>query len=110
VLVIPSGFGDLVDYFGFAAWLFYGLAAIGLMALRRQAPNLPRPYRVRPYPLLPLLFLGVSGFLVLNLLFAAPINSLLALGFMGLGLVVYFLFFRPGAGDSEPLSAEPPTV
>lgn len=109
-LVIPGGFGDLVDYFGFAAWLFYALAAISLMILRHQAPDLPRPYKVWPYPFLPIVFLCVSSFLVINLLFAAPVNSLLALGFMGIGLIVYFLFFRSGEPVATATTAKPPVL
>ncbi|WP_287128863.1 amino acid permease [Candidatus Cyanaurora vandensis] len=93
-LVIPGNFGTLVDYFGFAAWAFYGLAAIALMRLRQVAPDLPRPYQVWPYPLIPLVFLGVSGFLVVNLLLESPLQSGLALGFMLLALPVYWLFFN----------------
>ncbi|MBW4698969.1 MAG: amino acid permease [Aphanocapsa lilacina HA4352-LM1] len=93
MLVLPGDFGTLVDYFGFAAWMFYALAVVGLMILRAQAPDLPRPYKVRPYPLVPLVFLAASGFLIVNSLFTTP-QSWFALGFMGLGLGVYFLFFR----------------
>lgn len=97
VLVIPGNFGTLVDYFGFAAWAFYGLAAIAIIRLRQLEPDLPRPYRVWPYPLVPLLFLGVAGFLTVNLLLEAPMQSFAALGFMLLALPVYFLFFKNAA-------------
>jgi len=107
VLVLPGDFGTLVDYFGFAAWLFYGLAVIGLFVLRRQAPDLPRPYRVWGYPVLPLAFLGVAGFLVVNSLLASPQPSLYALAFMGVGLLVYYLFYRPGSGKSQPTADLP---
>ncbi|AGY60144.1 amino acid permease [Gloeobacter kilaueensis] len=93
LLVLPGDFGTLVDYFGFAAWLFYALTVIGLIVLRVQAPDLPRPYRVRPYPLIPILFLLVASFLIVNALSTTP-QAWFALGFMGIGLVVYFLFFR----------------
>lgn len=94
LLVLPGNFDTLVDYFGFAVWIFYGLTAIGLMVLRREEPDLPRPYRVQPYPLVPLVFIAVAGFLVINSLFTAPVQCLLALGFMLLGLPVYLLFFN----------------
>ncbi len=94
ILIIPGNFGTLVDYFGFAAWLIYGLAAIALMILRRQAPDLPRPYKVWPYPLIPVIFLTVSAFLVINLLLESPLQSFVALGFSLLALPVYYLFFR----------------
>ncbi len=94
LLALPTDFGSLVDYFGFAAWIFYALAAIAVIQLRQQAPDLPRPYRVWPYPLVPLVFLVVALFLVCNSLLAAPAQSLYALGFILLGLPVYYKFFR----------------
>lgn len=97
VLVIRGNFGDLIDYFGFAAWLFYGLAAIGLIVLRSQAPDLPRPYKVWGYPVVPIAFIAIAAFLVGNSIYTAPLPSLGASIFMAAGLAIYYLFFRPPA-------------
>jgi amino acid transporter len=93
VLVTKGNFDALVDYFGFAAWLFYGLAAIGLIVLRSQAPDLPRPYKVWGYPVIPIAFIAIAAFLVGNSIYTAPIPSLGAVGFMALGFFVYYAFF-----------------
>ncbi len=94
VLVIPGDFETLVDYFGFAAWVFYFMAAVALMILRKQAPELPRPYKVWPYPLVPLVFMAVAGFLVINALINSFIPSAAALGFILLGWPVYALVVK----------------
>jgi ethanolamine permease len=42
------------------ALIWYVLAVVCLFILRRRAPDLPRPYRVPLYPLVPALVLGMS--------------------------------------------------
>jgi len=36
----------LFSYVIFAAWIFYGLAVLGVVVLRQKAPDLPRPYKM----------------------------------------------------------------
>jgi hypothetical protein len=59
--------------------------------------DLPRPYRVWGYPLTPLIFLAIEGWMIWNLLTNPSTRgpSLLGLGTALLGLVVYF--FSPKA-------------
>lgn len=48
LMLIPdaSSFSSLVDFFSFAAWLFYGATFAALLWLRRSQANVPRPYKV----------------------------------------------------------------
>jgi len=48
IMLIPdaSSFSSLVDFFSFAAWLFYGGTFASLLWLRYKKPNLNRPYKV----------------------------------------------------------------
>ena len=47
-MLIPeaSNFMTLVDFFSFAAWLFYGGTFAALLWLRYKQPNINRPYKV----------------------------------------------------------------
>ena len=47
-MLIPdaSSFYTLVDFFSFAAWVFYGLTFASLLWLRYKKPDLRRPYKV----------------------------------------------------------------
>jgi L-type amino acid transporter 9 len=45
-MVIPSDVGSLIDFFSFAAWLFYGLAVFCVVILRFTKPNAERPIKV----------------------------------------------------------------
>ena len=48
LMLIPeaSSFTTLVDFFSFAAWLFYGATFAALLWLRRTQANVARPYKV----------------------------------------------------------------
>lgn len=46
VVIITSDLINLIKYSGLAIWFLRGLHMIGLLKLRYQEPNLPRPYKV----------------------------------------------------------------
>jgi amino acid transporter len=65
LLVFSRSFEALTGTFVIAIWPFYALCVAGLFRLRRQRPDLARPYRVPGYPVVPALFLiAAGGFLV----------------------------------------------
>src|SRR5574337_138643 len=51
-----SGFTAMVEYTAPVFWFFFLLAGASLFALRRQAPDRPRPFSVPLYPATPLAF------------------------------------------------------
>ncbi|MBN2581271.1 MAG: amino acid permease [Pirellulales bacterium] len=59
-----QGFLSLVYFTTPVCWTFFCLVTLGLMVLRFKQPAVLPPYRVPLYPLPPLLFAGVSLFLV----------------------------------------------
>jgi len=81
----------LIEFASFLIWFFYGSAIVSLLVLRKTKPNLHRPYKV---PLiLPIFTLLVAGFLVLMPIISSPsLKYLFALGFIGLGVLVYIPF------------------
>jgi APA family basic amino acid/polyamine antiporter len=64
-----------------------------VFVLRRKRPDAERPYRTFGYPVVPLLFVLVALWLVLNTLTRRPVESLAGLLLIGLGWPVH-LFFR----------------
>jgi len=62
--------------------------------LRRTRPQLARPYRVFGYPLVPLIFLAASIFMVGNALFADPRDSGLTFLIIAAGVPAYWLWQR----------------
>ena len=68
LFVFSGSFDILADMFVFLSWIFYGLTGVGLFILRRRMPDIPRPYRVKGYPVLPAIFvLFTAVYLVITL-------------------------------------------
>jgi basic amino acid/polyamine antiporter, APA family len=70
--VLANDFAQLADKFILGIWPFYALAVAGVFVLRRRRPDMPRPYRVWGYPLVPLLFIGAAVGLIVNALLTQP--------------------------------------
>ena len=92
VLLVSGTYETLIAYAMVAFWTFYGLMVLGVMLLRRQQPDLPRPYKMWGYPVTPLLFLAVTVLFLGNTAINRPGPSLAALGLIATGVPVYFLW------------------
>lgn len=86
----------------FVEWIFHGLVAWGLLRIRRNRPELPRPYQSPLYPLFPLAYLVLAGIVVGgNLWQAAPSQTGTGLGVLALGAAVFALWRRPAGGAPQ---------
>jgi APA family basic amino acid/polyamine antiporter len=92
-LVLSGSYEALFNYALFASFIFHGITAIALFTLRRQQPQTPRPYRVFGYPYVPAVFLVAMIGLVLNTLRERPLESLLGVGIVAIGVPLFF--WRP---------------
>jgi APA family basic amino acid/polyamine antiporter len=84
--------------------LFHAATGYAVFVLRRSRPDAPRPYRVWGYPWVPWLFILTSVALVLNTLVEKPVESLIGLGLVLLGVPAYAWWRRRPA----PLGAQAP--
>jgi APA family basic amino acid/polyamine antiporter len=91
LLLRTQSFEQVVIYIQFSLLLCSLLTVVGLIVLRMKSPGLERPYRVRAYPLPPLLFAGVTTWMMIYLLRSHPTESLFGLGTMIAGLILYFI-------------------
>jgi basic amino acid/polyamine antiporter, APA family len=94
VYVLANDFAQLADKFILGIWPFYALAVAAVFILRRTRPRLARPYRVFGYPLVPLIFLAASIFMVGNALFADPRDTGLTFLIIAAGVPAYWLWRR----------------
>jgi len=90
LLLLTRSFEMVVIYIQFSLLLCSFLTVAGVMVLRRSKPNLPRPYRVRAYPLPPILFCAITLWMMIYLLHAHPLESLCGLATLLVGLGLYF--------------------
>ncbi|KAL6261635.1 hypothetical protein P5V15_006723 [Pogonomyrmex californicus] len=81
----------LIEFASFLMWVFYGLAMVSLIIMRRTKADAPRPYTV---PIvIPWIVLAVSIFLaVLPIVYEPSLKYLFALAFILFGIVVYHIF------------------
>jgi basic amino acid/polyamine antiporter, APA family len=101
VLTLTGTFDTLTDYAMFAAWIFYGLATASVFIFRKRLPNTERPYRTWGYPVVPVVFIAVTIWLILNTVWTAPQQSLIGLAWILLGLPLYWYWQRKGAAAKE---------
>jgi APA family basic amino acid/polyamine antiporter len=94
VLASIGTFEQLYTGVIFTGWIFYAAAALAVVVLRRKRPQLPRPYRVWAYPLLPLAFAAAALVIIINELARSPRESGIGLGLVLLGIPVYFIWMR----------------
>jgi len=91
LVLFIGGFSQLFTYVIFGGWIFYALAVVSVVVLRKKAPDMPRPFRVSGYPVVPLLFGAAALALVVSTLVATPRESGIGLAFIALGIPVYYL-------------------
>jgi APA family basic amino acid/polyamine antiporter len=97
VYVLQNDFAQLAGKFILGIWPFYALTVAAVFVLRRQRPELPRPYRVWGYPIVPAVFLLASAGMVANALITDPANTGVTLLIISVGLPVYWLRRRVAA-------------
>ena len=92
------GYGNvytqLLEYIVPADLLLYVLMVAAVIVLRRRAPALERPYRTWGYPVVPLIYITLALFLVVDLLWLAPSTSGAGYLIVLAGIPVYFAWRR----------------
>jgi basic amino acid/polyamine antiporter, APA family len=106
-LLAASGtFDQLTNMAVLSYAIFWAPVVLSVIVLRRKMPNAPRPYRVRGYPYVPLLFALVMCLIVVNAFITSPIESSATLALILLGLPIYPLFHGKSTRAKAPAAAE----
>jgi APA family basic amino acid/polyamine antiporter len=95
ILTFTGTFDQLFTYVIFAGWIFYALGAAGIFILRKKYPNPNRPYRTPGYPIVPILFVVVATWFVVNTLVEQTADSMVGLVLLAAG-VPFYLYWRRG--------------
>jgi basic amino acid/polyamine antiporter, APA family len=101
ILALSGSFDTLTDYVIFGSWIFYALIGSSIFVYRRKHPDAPRPYRAWGYPVVPIVFLAVSGWLLYRTLVDSPKQSFIGIGLILLGLPVYYYLNNRGGKSAE---------
>ena len=97
-----QGFKSMVEYTAPVFWLFLLLTGIALMVLRRVEPDRPRPFRVPAYPLLPLIFIATSAYMLYASLAYTGMGALLGAVVLVSGIPLLAISRRRAAPPLRP--------
>jgi len=104
VMMLTRSFEAVLDFIQFSLLFCSFFTVLGVIKLRITSPDLPRPYRTWGYPVTPLVFLLVTGFMMYYLLTERPLQALLGMLIMMSGLLIYAIFHRradPGTATAS---------
>ncbi len=90
LLLLTQSFEAVLDFIQFSLTFCSFFAVLGVIKMRITHPNLARPYRAWGYPVTPLIFLGVTFFIMYYLVVNRPLQSLAGFAMMSAGLVIYY--------------------
>lgn len=79
-LLSRKGFETIVEYTAPVFWFFFLLVGIAFFVLRRNEPNVERPFRVPLYPLTPFLFCLTCAYLLYSSVAYTGLGALVGVG------------------------------
>ncbi len=113
ILTWSGTYGQLLDYVVFGDWIFFGLIAATLFVYRRRDRRAGAAgragFRVPGYPAVPALFIAVAACVVASSVRSNPMNALLGLGLILLGVPVFWLWYirsTPRNASARAVSGE----
>jgi basic amino acid/polyamine antiporter, APA family len=93
-LFAARGFEDVSGWFVTTSWLFYGLVTAAIFVVRRREGTPSAGYRTPLYPLMPILFIGVTALLIVSDLSASGWRAWAGVAIAATGIPVYFAWKR----------------
>ena len=101
LLLFWKTFHDLISYVTFMDIIFMALAGISVFVFRKKLPNQDRLYKVIGYPVVPLIFVGISVAFVINTLIKLPLQAGAGLLVLAIGSGIYFIFKRANSKNAH---------
>ncbi|CAH2245985.1 b(0,+)-type amino acid transporter 1-like [Pelobates cultripes] len=88
IMIIPSDFSSIINFFSFTVWLYYGVNIAGFLYVKIKKPDIPRPYKV-PI-IIPIIVLIASVYLVVApIIFSPQLGYLYVILFILSGTILY---------------------
>jgi APA family basic amino acid/polyamine antiporter len=101
IFIYTSTFEQVLIYAGFTLTLITSLTVAGVFVLRVREPDLNRPYRTWGYPVTPAVFLLLNTWILVYVFIDKPTESLVGLGIVAVGAVLYGLSVWFGVATPE---------
>lgn len=90
VMMLSGQFDAITNMLIFVIWVFYCMAFVAVIILRRRQPELNRPYKVPLYPWIPLIALIGGLFILINTLFTQFVTTAIGIVVTAIGIPIYF--------------------
>jgi basic amino acid/polyamine antiporter, APA family len=90
-LILTSSFEAIIKYIGVLLSLSSFLTVLGVIILRFRQPELTRPYKTWGYPVTPVIFLAVTGWMMFFVTKNEPVISIACAATIVAGLVLYYI-------------------
>ncbi|GMA45985.1 APC family permease [Tetragenococcus muriaticus] len=90
IMMTLGTFDVLTDMLIFVMWSFSMLLFLAVFILRKRAPDMPRPYKVPLYPIVPLIAMLGGGFILIMTLITTPGLAFTGIGVTAIGVPIYF--------------------
>jgi len=94
LLCLSGTYSNLLDYVIFAVLIFFTLTILAIFVLRIKRPDIPRPYKAFGYPVIPVIYILTTTFIMIILLIYKPNYTFPGLIIVVLGIPVYYIWKR----------------
>jgi basic amino acid/polyamine antiporter, APA family len=101
MLLLTQSFEAVLEFIQFSLIFCSFFTVLGVIKLRITNPTLPRPYRAWGYPVTPVIFLAVAGFMMYYLVTTRPAQSLAGFTMMVAGLLIYYVSRLQGVSKPQ---------
>ena len=95
-LLLLGTFESILNYIIFVSVLFVVVTVVGLFIVRRRQTQTPL-YQTPGYPVTPIIFLVLGTIMLVLLLGHSPMQAILGVGVVALGIPIYYLVFKKRA-------------
>lgn len=91
IFVVTATFDQVLVFAGFTLALNSLFAVTGLFVLRWRQPDLPRPFRVPLFPIVPIIYLTLTVWTLAYVALERPQEVAVSVALIGTGIVIYGL-------------------
>ena len=91
----PGGFDSLLQCTAPVFWLFFGMTALAVIILRFRDAHVPRPFKAPLFPLVPLVFCAMCGYMLYSACDYAGKLVLIGIIPLAAGLIMFMMSTRP---------------
>jgi ethanolamine permease len=97
--------GSIITIACFGAVTLYILSMITLLRLRKQEPNLERPFKVPFYPYFPVIALVIGIICMIAMITLYPLLSLFYFGILAIAYAWFYFFVKNNADEQHPIAS-----